>query len=195
MDFSTWAASKGYDLSAMPENQKADLEASWKYQTQKPPEPEKPKVENPTFESKMLAIQAEEARIETIQNLTIAACEKFRGNADKVKLFLAAGATANLADNDGNTALTWAASLGGTVEALNALLEAGAEADAPNKAGVTPLMRAAETGDLPKCMALLNGGAKAGLKDADGRTAADWAAMRSDEPGSKCAAVLSGAGG
>ena len=51
-------------------------------------------------------------------------------------------------------------------------------------------MRAAETGDLAKCMSLLDGGARPGLKDADGRTAADWAAMRSDEPGSKCAELL-----
>jgi hypothetical protein len=56
-------------------------------------------------------------------------------------------------------------------------------------------MRAAEAGEVSKCAMLLNAGARAELRDADGRTAMDWARLRSDESGERCAAFLAQAGG
>jgi outer membrane biosynthesis protein TonB len=59
------------------------------------------------------------------------------------------------------------------VESVNALLRMGKWADKPDSQGVTPLMIAAERGDLKVAEALLRGGA-------DGRSAAQVAQKRGD---------------
>jgi len=54
---------------------------------------------------------------------------------------------------------------------------------------VTPLMRAADTGDIEMVRAVIAQKANAKAKDRSGRTASDWAKARDDESG-KAIAVL-----
>lgn len=70
-----------------------------------------------------------------------------------VKLLLEAGASVNLADNEGFTPLHWAAACGGTAR-VEALLCAGADVNASSFDGETPLHRAARFGrdDAVKCL-------------------------------------------
>jgi ankyrin repeat protein len=116
------------------------------------------------------------------------------GEEEKVRALIAAGADAKAADEEGNTALALAAGAEGPAGVLKALLDAGADADAADREKVTPLMRAADRGDVDKCVLLLNGGARADLKDSDGRTALEWAKQRSDAAGERCVEVLSRVG-
>ena len=61
--------------------------------------------------------------------------------------------------------------------------------------GLTPLMRAADRGDVERVKALLAAKADAGAKDRLGRTARDWAESRDDDLGRAVAAVLPASGG
>jgi hypothetical protein len=81
MNFDQWLAANGYEAEKLTEAQRKHLTAAWKADTA-PPDP-KPAEES--FDKKMAAIDAENARIETIQAITLAACERNRGDSEKCK--------------------------------------------------------------------------------------------------------------
>lgn len=107
------------------------------------------------------------------------------GSLEKVKALLDAGASVDISDQYGDTALSIAASSSDTgIDVLEAILASRAEVDAADADGVTPLMKAAEVGDLAKVRVLLATGASASVTDrANGWTARDWAAKRDDDSG------------
>lgn len=86
MDFKQWLAANGYDADSLekPENakQRKHLEAAWKAETQ--PAPAAVERKDPTFSEQMDAIQAENARVERIREMTVAACKSNIGNKDKI---------------------------------------------------------------------------------------------------------------
>lgn len=114
------------------------------------------------------------------------------GDAEKVRLLLAAGASVQESDIDGMTALSHAASsTGATVlDAMVAILEKKPDVNATDAQGVSPLMRAADLGDVEKIKVLLAAGANKSAKDRDGRDAFTWAANRSDDAGRAAEAML-----
>jgi len=61
------------------------------------------------------------------------------------------------------------------VEAARLLIDVGAPIDAENKSGMTPLMIAANRGNLDVVQALLAKGASVNKTDFTGRDAAGWA--------------------
>ena len=75
-------------------------------------------------------------------------------------------------------------------QVINALAAAGADVDAADSAGVTPLMRAAETGQPDKVMALLNAGAATRTKAADNRSALDRARAAAGDAAKRCVEIL-----
>lgn len=119
------------------------------------------------------------------------------GGADRVRALLDAGARATIdwADNSGATALAMAAGAADSNEVLVELLGAGADPNLADADGLTPLMRAADRGDVERVKALLAAKADAGAKDRLGRTARDWAESRDDDLGRAVAAVLPASGG
>jgi ankyrin repeat protein len=98
----------------------------------------------------------------------------WRDQVDVVKGLLDRGASVNLQDGDGDTALHGAAQ-SGNVEITNLLLAKGADPNIQNKVGGTPLMWAAAYGNDKVVGVLLQHHADATLKDGDGKTAKDWA--------------------
>lgn len=106
------------------------------------------------------------------------------GSLEKVNMLLEAGAVAGATDLNGDTAIGIAAANEAPVDVIQALAKAGAPVDAADADGVTPLMKAAEAGNVDLVRALLALGADAKKKDkANGWTAKDWAAKRDDEKG------------
>jgi ankyrin repeat protein len=106
------------------------------------------------------------------------------GSVEKVAMLLEAGASATAVDLNGEAALSIAAANEAPSGVLQALVKAGAPVDAGDADGVTPLMKAAERGDLDQVVALLKLGADVAKKDkANGWTAKDWASKRDDEKG------------
>ena len=97
-----------------------------------------------------------------------------------IRRFYKRGASVNAKDNDGWTALHWAA-LGGHEAVVKLLLEKGAELESKNKNGWTPLLRAARDGHEAVVKLLLEKGAELESKDTDGRTALHWAALGGHE--------------
>lgn len=113
------------------------------------------------------------------------------GSIDKCAALLEAGALPATADSDGHTALSIAATTDAQPAVLELLARAGSPVDAPDRDGVTPLMKAAERGDLAQVKALLALGADRTLKDkANGWTAKEWAEKRDDDDGRAVAAAL-----
>jgi ankyrin repeat protein len=91
------------------------------------------------------------------------------GDLAAVRKLIIAHADVNLADNDGSTALLWAA-YASDLEMTKALIAAGAKPDKANQYGVTPLLQASRTGDAPIMDALLKAGADASLAHPEGET-------------------------
>ena len=92
------------------------------------------------------------------------------GDAARVRAGLARpGVDANAADEEGRTALHWAAD-GGHEDAAAALLAAGAVADARDEEGQTPLHYAATVEAPGVCALLLEAGADPEAEDRDGDT-------------------------
>lgn len=118
------------------------------------------------------------------------------GAADRVRALLNAGARATIdwADNDGVTPIGMAAGAEGATDALKELIAAGANTNIGDSDGITPLMRAADRGDVEKVRALLAAKADASMKDSLGRTARDWAISRDDDLGRAVAEALAGTG-
>jgi ankyrin repeat protein len=92
-------------------------------------------------------------------------------NADvaAVRAQLDAGADVNATENDGSTALLWAA-YQSSPELVAILLAAGADPNAANQFGVTPLLQASRYGDTVTMRALLAGGAQLGLAERGAET-------------------------
>lgn len=107
------------------------------------------------------------------------------GNIDKIRLLLNAVQGVDTLNQAGQSAL-WLIFENETVQPdlVALLLGRGAkvnQADAMNR--VTPLMRAAQSGNVECVKLLLAAGADPALKDAEGLTAREWAANRGDDRG------------
>lgn len=94
---------------------------------------------------------------------------------DVVKVLLAAGAGVEARDNDGYTALHWAA-MRGNGAIVELLLAQGASVGAADRTfRATPLHLAVRAGHPGAVKALLNGGASISTKDKYGKTPVDYA--------------------
>ena len=76
------------------------------------------------------------------------------GFTPPLKVLLAGGANKELADEEGNTALAWAARMG-HLPCVQLLLDAGANANTPDRLGNTPLMYAVSCKHVECARALL----------------------------------------
>jgi CubicO group peptidase (beta-lactamase class C family) len=107
------------------------------------------------------------------------------GDNGKVEADLAAGADINALDTrssrNGRYALNWAA-IRNHPDTIALLLQHGAAINARNLTGFTALHHAAESGSDAAGKALLEAGADASLRTADGETAADVARRKGHEP-------------
>ena len=92
-----------------------------------------------------------------------------RQNKEAVRRLLASHADVNAAQDDGATALHWAAQWDDS-EVADLLLRAGANANAQGALGVTPLSLACVNGSAPMVTALLAAGAKPGIATVSGET-------------------------
>ena len=86
----------------------------------------------------------------------------YSGHTDAVAVLLAAGAYLAAEDNEGDTALTYAAA-SDSAATVAALLDAGADLDHQNDFGATPLMFASTVGNIATVTALVNAGANEDL--------------------------------
>lgn len=97
-----------------------------------------------------------------------------------IKCLLAAGASVNLRNVDGDTALIHAAINGNTESAL-VLIAQGAELNAKTKDGTTALMLAAGNGHIEVVRTLFTAGADPNVRNNEGLTALDYALRSSNE--------------
>lgn len=91
------------------------------------------------------------------------------GDLAAVKKLIIAHADVNVADNDGSTALLYAA-YESDLDMARALLAAGAKTNVANHYGVTPLLQASRTGDTVIMDALLKAGANPSMAHSEGET-------------------------
>ncbi len=96
------------------------------------------------------------------------------GNRAMVELLLSRGADVNAKENDGDTALHYAAGRGFQAVA-EVLLANHADVNIPNTGGSTPLFLAASSGQLEIIQMLLAAGANTNLKDGKGRSPLNYA--------------------
>jgi hypothetical protein len=82
------------------------------------------------------------------------------------------------------------ATIQGSAVGVQELIALGAEPDVADSFGITPLMLAAERSDADITILLLNAGAKAELKDNDGRRAIDWAQQHHNDAGQRVVDIL-----
>jgi ankyrin repeat protein len=95
----------------------------------------------------------------TVDNyMTALMCASYRGRADNVRAFLAAGANANATDRMGNTALIIACRRTNDADIVRALLSAGANMDASDVFGDTALLTSIINGHVDMARALLMAG-------------------------------------
>lgn len=99
----------------------------------------------------------------------------YAGEAAILSELIAAGATIEARNDDGNTAL-WLAAAGDSIEIINILIAAGANVDNQNDNGATVLMYAASAGKPAIVELLLRVGADPTLMTPDDFTALDMAA-------------------
>ncbi len=87
-------------------------------------------------------------------------------------MLIKGGANVHEKDNDGMTALHWAA-VAHRPDVIKPLIEGGAEVNAVDRFGYTPLQYAAtiDFGDSSTAIELLQAGADPNIKDKDGKTA------------------------
>ena len=98
------------------------------------------------------------------------------GDVEEVKRLLAAGAKVNVANNDGYTALMFAALNG--VDTARLLIEKGADVNVTNKRGYTALIAAALTGHTDIARLLIEKGANVNAATEEGNTALMQAALK-----------------
>lgn len=132
------------------------------------------------------------SRIGNFKGKTALMWASSQGRLETVNVLLEAGAAVNMADNDGITALMWAAGSEtddsdghkkGLLEKANKghtgtiklLLQYGAKPDLQDNDGISPLMYASFHGHLEAVEALLIHGADSSLRDKDKKTALDFA--------------------
>ncbi len=98
------------------------------------------------------------------------------GYPDVVRVLIAAGAPAKLAESSGINLLHWAA-IANRPAVIPALVEAGVSINAQDESGFTPLMYAAtiDFGDTKSLNALLKAGADPNIRNGEGRTALEQA--------------------
>jgi ankyrin repeat protein len=99
-------------------------------------------------------------------------------NMKSIAPLAAAGADLSAQDNQGRSALHWAA-LEGRADAVNELLRLGASVFVADKQGRTPLHLAAVRRSVDVIEALVSAGAPKAARDADGLTPRDLAESRS----------------
>ncbi len=107
------------------------------------------------------------------------------GTVNIIKMLLAKGA--NIHDtrkDDGKHNALHNASLYGNDSVIPFLIRAGLDVNSPDSAGRTPLMLAAQRGELNAVKTLLAEGADAAITDHKGKTAADHARESSNYAGS-----------
>lgn len=91
------------------------------------------------------------------------------GNFEAATVLVLEGANVDAAENDGTTALHWAAYAGADALVV-ALLDAGADPNVQNRYGFTPLQAAADGGFAVSVIALLDAGANANAVLPEGET-------------------------
>jgi ankyrin repeat protein len=101
------------------------------------------------------------------------------GKSDVVGLFLQGGMDSETADDQGKTALIWAAAAGHTAT-VKTLLANGADPKNTDKQGKSALIWAAEWDHIPAVQALLMSGADVNHKANDGTTALAAAKNKGD---------------
>ena len=101
------------------------------------------------------------------------------GNLPKVKQMLHEGYAVNAQDDDGNTALMFAAESEPLI--VQTLLRAGADPDHQNRSGNTALMSAVRSEDLDCIRALIDGNASTSLQNREGSNAIDLARQTGNE--------------
>lgn len=114
------------------------------------------------------------------------------GVAEKVRAVLSAGPDVDAVDRELKTALHAVAEEPASPEMLavaTLLLDAKADANKADDQGVTPLMKAADRGNVELAKLLLARGANKAAKDANGQTARDWANNRGDDAGKQIAEI------
>lgn len=115
------------------------------------------------------------------KNINLTALEQAveNGNLEIVRTLLLAGASVNVKNESGRTALMYLRE-SATPDLVRELLSAGAKINARDESGGTALMNAASRGNHFVVGELITAGAKIELKDADGWTALMFAANNSD---------------
>lgn len=98
------------------------------------------------------------------------------------RFLLQRGANPNIADKNGATPVSIAASLG-FVEGVEALVKAGGRIDTTNASGETPLIAAVHRRDSALIRLLMKNGANADRSDNSGRSARDYAKMMGGSAG------------
>lgn len=102
-------------------------------------------------------------------------CSLRKGASSAFRLLLDAGCDINVRDSQGNTLLHSAELIRNTRLTLPELIAAGADINAANHQGVTPLMVHAQAHDNDIFIQLLEAGVDTAIRDAQGKTAADYA--------------------
>jgi ankyrin repeat protein len=105
----------------------------------------------------------------------------YHGRREIIQLLIEHGATVNGRDQNGSTALMWAAQQG-HFEVIKILLAAGAQVDARDWNGDTALMRALYSGNPATLKLLLDAGARSDIRDKDGQTALTLAKQYGQKP-------------
>src|SRR5258708_22632448 len=159
------AASQGYDEAARLLAEISTRRAVEQNASEPPPAHEAPrrpaKIETSLQRGQAIAPRSEAAEI-------LAAA--WRGQIDALKRLISAGADISATDDDGNTALSRAASAG-KIDVVNTLLSARADVNPANHLGEQPLMLAAAGGYSDIVDALLRGGADLSARTRSGDTA------------------------